>query len=814
MEIKNYRLSLDIDFETLKIIGHETITAVDLEKDLILDCYDLDVTDVSFSHGKRIEFTQDHEAKKLILKNLRANPMPASSELHEIHLEYRGKVSDQSLHGIYKSRYDGGYFIVTDFEPNGARLLFPCIDDPKFKAEFDVEVLTQAGLIVTSNCDEKEVIQVEEKKSKHIFERTPRMSTYLFYLGIGNFARISQVGGTGIEFRALARPGYASKGAFALEHAMKFVQLFEDYYAVRYPLPKLDLIALPEYAAGAMENWGAITFRELGLLVDENSSASNKRSVAEVLGHEIAHQWFGDLVTMEWWNDLWLNESFATFMESKMTDILYPEWNIWGDFLHDNTGGAMLGDSLRSTHPIDVDVKSPEEISQIFDEISYGKGASILRMIEFWIGPDAFREGIRRFLTEFPYSNARGEDLWEILGQSSGLPVSDVMRSWITKPGFPVLKVSYRGNAAHFEQERLFIKRPKGEPGKFLWPIPVVASINGKKVNFLFSEKSMTYTLDEPLTDIKINSGQSGFYRVEYDQNLYSLIAEKLRDFSPFDRWGVISDLFAFLHSRMIEPALYFDFVKRSMDDDDYLVVDAIAAQLRFLRTLAPSNEMLKEIYLEYFRKQMARLGLESKTGEKDNNKILRGRIATGLALEDEEFAEKQSRKFPHYETEDPNIRASIAVSFARRNGQTSYDKLLATMKRMANEADVIKIFAALTSFKEPDLVKRSLDFCISGEVSRADSVYAISSATQNSNARGVTWEWVIGNIKPLQELFGGTPTVSFLLQEVISNCGIGREKEVKDYFSKNKIVEADKGITKGIELLEANSDLANRLSS
>lgn len=812
MKIKNYKLSLEIDFYDLGFRGLNTITCSGLEDELILDSSGLEIDSVSLS-GRPLKFQQDRERKKVIVAGFSSRETGQEDEL-KIEVAYHGRVSEETLHGLYKSRYDGGYLIATDFEPNGARLVFPCVDDPKYKAEFDLEIITQKGLVVTSNTIEKETMSVDEKRSRHVFERTPPMSTYLFYFGIGNFEQSRLTHGD-IEFRALTRPGQASKGIFALDHAAKFLQLYAEYYSIAYPFPKLDLIALPEYTAGAMENWGAITFREVALLVDENSSASNRRGVVEVLGHEIAHQWFGDLVTMEWWNDLWLNESFATFMESKMTDRLYPEWNIWSDFLQEMSGGAMLGDSLESTHPIDVDVKAPEEVSQIFDEISYGKGASILRMIEAWIGEDAFRDGVRKYLTQFSYQNARGSDLWKKLQEVSGKPASEVMEAWIQKPGYPVVKVSREDGMLRLTQERFVLRKSiRNKYQGTTWPIPIVVTVGGKSVNFLLSERSQSLQIEgSDSSGIKLNAGQTGFYRVLYDENSYSWIGRRFESLPTFDRWGIISDLFAFLVADSVSPQLYLDFIQRATNDAEYLVVDAVSGQLEFLRSLSPGSARLKEIYLDYHRKHIARLGLYPRNEEKDNDKILRGRIATGLALEDPTFAGDLAKRFREYDRQVPDIRTAVATSFALTNGEASFSELVAMMKKMGNEADVIKILSALASYHEPSLVTKSLDFCVGGEINRADSVYAIFAAAQNPHSRAVTWEWVTKNLETLLELFRGTPTVSFLLQEVIARTGIGREQEVRDYFSKIKIKEADKGITKGLELLDAYSDLAHRLS-
>ncbi|HYB03579.1 MAG TPA: M1 family metallopeptidase [Nitrososphaerales archaeon] len=812
MKIQRYKLSLDIDFDSLLIRGLETITFYSSENELVLDSLGHEIESISYSpNGSSLSFRLDRDRAKLIIN------LPAvegySTQEKSVDIKYTGRVSDLSLHGFYKSRYDGGYFIASDFEPNGARFLFPCIDHPDYKAEFDLEVITQKGLMVTSNCNEKGILPVNEKRSRHIFEQTPPMSTYLIYLGIGNFEIFSIAPGR-VTFRALAKPGYAGKGRYALERAVDYVKLYEEYYSVPYVFSKLDLVALPEYTAGAMENWGAITFREVALLTDENSSASNRRNVAVVVGHEIAHQWFGDLVTMKWWNDLWLNESFATFMETKMTDKLFPEWNVWSDFLQDSTSGAMMGDSLRSTHPIEADVKAPEEISQIFDEISYGKGASILRMIEVWMGEVPFRNGIRRYLKDFPYSNATGADLWKRLEEESGLPVSEVMEAWIKKPGYPVMRVSLQEKELLLSQEKFQLAKAGDlSTGQDLWPIPVVAIINGETRHLLIKDRAATLLFRAPLSGIELNVGQAGFYRVLYDDEIYSVISKEFSALSPLARWGILSDLFVFLIADQAVPQLYFDFVRLAMDDTSYIMVDTLTNQLQFLRSIVPSNALASEVYLTYHRRQIEPLGLEARSGESDNDKILRSRIAIGLALEDDQFAKKLSKGLAKYDRVTPDLRTATAVAFARQSGERGFNELIATMKKMANEADVIKLLFALTSYLEPELVKRALDFTLTGEISRADCAYAVSGACSNPAAREVTWNWVTENLQTLLELFRGTGNVSFLMQEVISRTGIGRVESVKDYLSKTRIEEADRGITKGLELLDAYSNLAERLS-
>jgi len=802
MEIEEYALSLDVGFHSLLIKGRERIRVVNPQKDLFLDSFGLVIKYVQIA-GVDIPFEADDASKKLKIRDL-----PQENSI-EIDIDFEGKVTEKTLYGVYKSNYGSDYFVTTDFEPNGARLLFPCVDNPSFKAEFSLDVTTQKGLTVISNARTKTTVNLGDK-IKYVFEKTPKMSTYLFYLGVGKFDR-STLRDRNVEFRLFARPDHATKGKYALENAVKFLRAYEEYYGIAYPLGKLDLIGLPEYASGAMENWGAITFREIVLLIDENSSVSNKRGVTSVLGHEIAHMWFGDLVTMRWWNDLWLNESFATFMESKMTNKLYPEWNVISDFVQQTTASSMQSDSLSSTHAIDVKVTAPEEISQIFDEISYGKGASVLRMIEAWIGEEEFRKGVSDYLSDFKYANAEGSDFWKHLEKASGQPVSEMMEAWVKKPGFPVVTLSLDQGKLVFSQEK-FILSSRNPPSE-IWPIPMTYMINDEERKFVLKDRAFELSAMQ-VNKLKVNLGQTGFYRVLYDQKLYSVIEKEFDTLTAFDRWGVVADLFSFLLAGRVTTEQYVTLAKRCARETDYLVADAVTTQLQFLRFISPENPLIYDVYLNHHETQIKRLGLDSKNGEKDTDKLLRGRLATGLALISKSFAAELSKRFYEYERVDPNLRVAVAVSFAQTTGEAGFDQLVDTMKKMGSEADVVKIYFGLTSFRDPKLIEKTLDLCIGGEISRADSLYALIDATQNPYAREATWNWVKNNVHVFRELFQGTPYVSQILQEIISRTGLGREEEVKEYFARVNIAEADKGIRKGFELLDIYSNLKKRLDA
>ena len=437
---KSYNLHFGVDFEQFIFTGKQNILIEITEPQplLRLHCVELTVTELSLlSHNGTVPVTFSLSDGELLINS---NQLIERGE-YQLHLSFTGKLNDD-LSGFYRSRYidnDGqeAYIATTQFEAPYARKAFPCFDEPLFKATFTVALDIPKHMIAISNMP-IESQSVNNSRKTVLFAPTPPMSSYLLYMGAGDFDYIEQIK-DGRTIRIYGVNGNSSKGAFALQFAADSLDFFEQYSGIQYPLPKLDLLAIPDFAAGAMENWGACTFREVLLYVDEaTTSLTTKKRVAEVIAHELWHQWSGNLVTMKWWDDLWLNEAFATYQAFRAVDHFYPQWHIWDDFIDGDTNAAFGMDMLSSTHPIAVPVHTPEEIEEIFDHISYGKGGSVLRMIEGYIGEEAFRKGVSAYLKKFTYQNAIAEDLWDTLEQNSGLPVKDILISWIIKPGFPI----------------------------------------------------------------------------------------------------------------------------------------------------------------------------------------------------------------------------------------------------------------------------------------------------------------------------------------------------------------------------------------
>src|SRR5260370_27488723 len=622
----------------------------------------------------------------------------------------------------------------------------------------------------------------EVGKKTVTFQKTPKMSTYLLYLGVGKFVQEKGRHGKTELYAAYAdRPTGKINTGFSFEATQKVLDYYESYFGIPFQLPKLHNVAVPEFAYGAMENWGAITYPETLLHVDKDTSIRAKKSVAHVIAHEIAHMWFGDLVTMKWWDDLWLNESFATFMDYKSTDRAYPDWKVWQDFVRTSTCGAMGRDSLTKTHPIMANVHDPEEIEELFDEISYGKGASILRMIEAYIGSENFKKGVAQYLQKFRYSNASGHDLWSSLQEASGTDVSRIMEGWISREGFPVIKASLVDGRLTLEQERFLLT---GGTSKQTWPIPVTMSVDGKTQSLLFDKKKSEVNL--PTTtprSLKLNVDQTGFYVVQYDgKELLDLVWKG--GLSPLDRWGLISDAKAFLLSGWTSFKEYLNLVEKYQNEEEYLPAVEVSDQLSFLYQIAPSK------LIETSRKFHS-AGLKIFENKKDDNSTtLKGIIAARLTLLDDAYAKNAGSKFKHLASVEPHMNPSIVIGYARSSND--YDGLISRYTKSATDEERLRFLEGLVSFKKPELIAKTLDFALSGKGKRQDVRNVILYATSNPDGRPVVWQWFKKNMTKLEAMYAGTAQFSIILREYFSIIGVGLEAEVEKFFSEHNVMGAD----------------------
>src|SRR2546429_988495 len=784
-EVREYDLFLDVDFSGLKYTGK---VVVDLESlgDVSLDAVGQEISNVK-SGGSKVPFK--HSGKVLEIQTGKFSG--------PLEVDFKGRVSD-NFTGLYKASYGDGYILSTHLEAVQARKVLPCVDHPAFKAVFKVRVRTDADLSVISNMPIESETRQGEKKTV-MFKKTPKMSTYLLYLGVGKFVQEkNRHGKTELYTAYAARPSGAIKTEFSFEAAKKALDFYETYFGLPYTLPKLHQIAVPEFAYGAMENWGAITYREIRLHVDKDTSVMAKKSVAHVIAHEIAHMWFGDLVTMKWWDDLWLNESFATFMDFKSTDRAYSEWKVWQDFVRTSTSGAMGRDALTKTHPIMAKVHDPEEIEELFDEISYGKGASILRMIEAYIGPENFKNGVRQYLEKFRYGNASGHDLWSSLQEASGTDVSRIMEGWISQEGFPVVKASLADGRLTLEQERFLLT---GGTSKQTWPIPVTMNVDGKTQSLLLDKKKAEVNLPTTPRSLKLNVDQTGFYVVQYNgKELLDLVWKS--GLSPLDRWGLISDAKAFLLSGRTSFKEYIKLVEKYQNEEEYLPAVEVSDQLSFLYQIAPSK------LIETSRKFHS-AGLRIfKSKKDDNSTTLNGIIAARLTLLDDAYARKAGSKFNDLTNVEPDMKRSVVMGYARSSND--YDGLIGRYMKSTTDEERLRYLEGLASFTNPELVAKTLDFALSGKVKRQDVRNVILYATANPDAKTAIWQWFKTNMLRLEEMYSGTAQFSIILREYLSIIGVGRLAEVEKFFSEHKVT----GANIALERLRIYDQLARNITA
>jgi tricorn protease interacting factor F2/3 len=800
MRIESYDLDLNVDFRRPRVEGVVGIQLAGSGDPLVLDASEMTISAVSVN-GRQASFDHDQKRGRLSIEGV---PKTRS----EIKINYSKDVTDQTIFGLYKSKYGKDYMLVTDLEPAAARTVFPCKDEPGYKAVFRLTVTTEKGLEVISNEAESSATETKDGRIRHAFNPSPRMSTYLFFMGVGNFEAARASNGR-TEVIAVSRPGSSHQSEFILDISSKVLKDYESFFGVKYPLEKLHLVALPEYHAGAMENWGAITSREAYVLVDRNASFYDRRRAAYVMTHEIAHMWFGDLVTMKWWDDLWLNESFATFMEHKMIHREHPEWDVWRDFLRFETFRSMNADGLAGTHPIQATVKSVDEIQSVFDAISYGKGAAVLRMMEDYVGEAAFRKGVSAYLRRFAYSNASGEDLWRSVARASGLPVTRVMSAWITKAGFPVVRVKIEKRGVRLSQSRF---RLDGREAGGVWPIPLKMKLGGKEVSRLFDKKS-AFIQSAKTDDIALNLRRTGYYSVLYDSQTYEAIAKRFQHLHPHDKAGLMTDLFLFLQAGRVDLETYFRFVSACGGSEDPIVIETVTDQLAFLRTIADEAKVVRRSYDEFYLPVVGRLGVTPRKGEDSNLTSVRETLMAQVVRVNVDYARQLAARFERYSEVEPDLKAAVAIAYAVAGGASAYEPLV-NLAKTAGEIDRVKAYAALTSFDDPSLVEKTLELAISGQVSRSDSSYAMIGAANNPKARKTTWEWVEKRWDRLYEIYGGSQSFYLDLDRTVPRCGVGREERVRAVISGERYRKGRITFRRTFEQLGVYSRLRQRLLS
>jgi len=677
-----------------------------------------------------------------------------------LRLQFSGALQ-QHLRGLYAATSGGRRYAFTQLEAADARRFFPCFDEPSFKARFTFSVTTAVANAVVSNNPIDHVDDHGDGRRTVHFTTTPKLSTYLCALAVGELEASAErfVGRTPI--RVWHVPGKGHLTEFALEAAVAALTRLEQYFGLPYPYDKLDLIAVPDFEAGAMENAGAVTFRETLLLVDPATiTLAEKKRVAEVVTHELAHMWYGDLVTMAWWNDLWLNEAFATWMAFRVVDDWKPEWRMWNNFAHHRAVALSL-DALTNTHPIYADVKNPAQATENFDAITYEKGASVVRMIEHYLGPTAFRAGVRKYIRRHREGNAEAGDLWRALEQASGKKVAPVARSWIEQPGFPLVRatrVDRNRRAVLTLRQTRFFASPKAKPTGQRWPVPVVVKSDGARRTL---RHLMTKARDElvigPTRRVSwcyANAAEGGFYRPLHDEaTLATLRRVMFGALTPVERLGMVEHHWHAVRAGHATIESFLDLAGGFGIETDFDVLDSLAGSLRFvdeqlvdaINSRALFQRWLTSTYGEAWRQ----LGWEAATGEADDTRLRRASVLRliGEIAEAPAVVREVDQRLPRYLADrrslEPNLADPLVVMAAHAGDPARYDQFLAMVRGAQTPQERRRFQLGLADFRAPQLVDRTLGLTLTEEVSTQDVGILLMRLLGNRAAREATWRFI-----------------------------------------------------------------------
>ncbi|CAN5826440.1 M1 family metallopeptidase [soil metagenome] len=842
----HYRLTLEPDLGSASFTGTEEVTveAIEAVDEVVLNAVDLDITEAWIERAgggggsgapERIEATvRLDEATERAHLALATTAAPGSWRLHA---RFRGTLNDQ-LKGFYRSTFtdEGGaerVIATTQFEATDARRAFPCWDEPDMKASFGVTLVVEDGLLAVSNAAEVDRRGTDDGRVAVTFADTMVMSTYLVAFVVGPLEATAAVDVNGTPLRVIHAPGKAHLTAFALEVGAFALDYFERYYGIDYPGDKLDLVAIPDFAFGAMENLGCVTFREVALLVDpDRVSQPELQNVADVIAHELAHMWFGDLVTMSWWNGIWLNEAFATFMEMAATDAFRPAWKRWVSF-GISRSAALDTDSLDSTRPIEYPVVSPADAEGMFDILTYEKGAAVVRMLEQYLGADRFRDGIRAYLQAHRYANTETTDLWDAIEDTSGEPTRRIMDSWIFQGGYPLVSVGLEagGRVLRLTQERF--RYPSGDAtsdgapspdgGDARWAIPLLVGHGGDGAaqlqKLLLDGDALEVDLPSPAAWVVVNRGGSGFYRVRYAPDLLAAITSCAQEvLEPIERYGLVDDTWAAVLAGAT-PAADFLVLARGFGDETYLSVwQRICGSLGALERLVDGDALAR--YRTTVRGLIApalhRLGDDPDEGEPERTATLRATLfeTLGVIGDDQPTRHRAERILAAHdadpEASNPALLAAAVRVLAPGADEARFDDFLARSRAATNPQDELRYLGALADVTDPELANRFHELTLTNDVRSQDGPYLVRRALSNRSAGPLAWAFVKDRWEALNTRFPSNSIVR-MLEGIRALSTPGLAADVEEFFTHHEVPQGARTLTQHVERLRVNVALRER---
>ncbi|GAQ88892.1 aminopeptidase M1 [Klebsormidium nitens] len=830
-----YTLTLKPDLETFKFGG-----VAQIELDVKEDTQELKF------HAAELEFQKVVVKSDDVSKELGGDAVVLDSEAETatvkldgatlkkgtalLTIDFTGTLNT-NMAGFYRSAYTVGgqkkHLATTQFEATDARRAFPSWDEPAQKAKFDITLVVPSALTALSNMPVvSETDNGDGTKSVH-FAETPICSTYLVAFIVGELEKVEGKTKEGVDVRVFTTPGKKEQGRFALEVAAKILSFFNDYFGIDYPLPKSDLVAIPDFAAGAMENWGLITFRETALLVDENTSATGRQRVAYVVAHELAHQWFGNLVTMSWWTDLWLNEGFATWVGWLGVDHVFPEWDVWTQFTGSEATRALTTDALLSSHPVEVPIKDPKEIGQVFDALSYQKGACVIRQLEAALGADDFKKGLHQYLHRHQYGNTVTTDLWAALSESSGKPVQSWMESWTRQTGFPLITVTDNKGLELRQNRFLSSGPPAPEQDQQLWWVPINASQGGGAEGvtelplFVLKDREADFSSAAPASSdswLKLNRAQTGIYRVNYTPDLWKALAGAVKSLAlpPVDRLGVISDAFALSKAGVLRTSQTLELLLSYANETDYTVWNQLSGDFGELDSILSTTSFypaVQRVGRQLYSTIGQQIGWDAQPGETHLIGLLRPLVLSKLAKYKDEATIAKSRQLFGLLQGDPtsvhpDLRGVVVSTAVSEGGRAEYEAVKELYRKSDSAEQKIKYLTALGQTKDPELIQDFLNFGIDTEQVRSqDVLYMLGGLSANRYARDAAWEFVKAHWddvfyprfkKGMLQYVASIPIRGFASEE--------KARDAEEFYRTHPVPEAKMEVARSLEAIRSKA--------
>jgi len=828
---ENYQISFAPDFQNDNFAGEETIQIRVLKatSQIVLNSAQIDfeeatVQSTGTTQKARVSLDKDKEMATLSF-DAAIQPGPAT-----VHIKYQG-ILNEELRGLYLGKdKEARKYAVTQFEATDARRAFPSFDEPAYKATFDITVVADKDMAAISNG--KIVSDTPGPGAdKHTvkFATTAKMSSYLVALAVGHFEYVEGEA-DGIPIRVWGPPGTKESGAYALEVSEWCMKYFNHYFGIKYPFEKLDMIGLPDFSAGAMENTGLITYRQAELqLDDKQASVELHQLVAAVIAHEMAHQWFGDLVTMQWWDDIWLNEGFATWMENKAVGAWKPEWHFEVADA-EGTAGSLNYDSLKNTRPIHQAADTPAQIQELFDGIAYDKAGSVLRMLEAYLGEEVFREGVNQYLKQHSYANATADDFWKTLAAVSKKPVDVIMLTFVTQPGAPMVSVraqcSAGSTSVHLSQTRYFYDRALFEGGSSeLWQVPVCMKTSGavkeSQKCVLLTKKEESFSLPGCGSWVMVNAGARGYYRSGYSSDAIRAMGRSIeKELTAAERVALLNDSWASVRVGEQQIGDFLALGEGLQPDRTRAVLSQLTLKLDYISTYLVNNSD-RAGYEQWVRRLLApaakELGWRPQSGESDETKSLRARVMYTLAYagRDPEVIAAAS-KLTEKALQDPSTIDSTvaftAFSLAAQNGDAAlYEKLMAKLQANGTSLENYYLyFQTISKFRNPRLLQRTLEYAISPAVRSQDTLGMIAAVMKNPAGGKLAWDFVRSHWSDIEKVGGG-----FTSAEVVGAtnvyCETGMHDQVQDFFLQHKVPTAERTLKQSLESIHNCADLRSR---